>query len=376
MKTGKAEVLYDWLASVRGDQQMILNMFVLALVALSLWGIKPVKSATELNQNYLSLKTTNALRGIFALVVTFHHVSKGTISIYPYSEFVDMGYLAVAFFFFVSGYGLQKKHITDPSYQNKFLLKRLPPVLLLPILMLSFYFVAALVNGDSLTVKDILLSVFDNHPVVSGSWYVINISIFYVVFYLFMKLFKQHHFAMVVGAVVFYVVWAFSCFRLSHGLWWYSATHLLAVGMFWAVYEKQILAVLKKCYYFVALLFWVTFLIVFSFRNQIITLPIPFILSLIRIVTAVIFVIGIWLFTMKFQIGNRVLAFLGKISYEIFLSHCFFHIFFKSEAVNIENDILYMAAVLVSTIVSSVLLNKVTSALLKKYNALLKKKAI
>ncbi len=355
---------------------MLLNCFVFALVVLSLWGIKPVTSATLLNDKYLSLQTTNSLRGIFSLVVVLHHLSKEVTAIYPYSQFVDMGYLAVAFFFFVSGYGLQKKHMTDPSYQNKFLLKRLPSVLLLPILMLAFYCAEAFASGEVLSVKDILFSVFDDHPTVAGSWYVINISIFYVVFYFLMKVFKKHYFAMIAGAIVFYVVWAIGCLLLGHGLWWYSATHLLAIGMFWAVYEKQILATLKKCYYFVAPLFWVIFLGVFSFRNQIISLPIPHIFRLIRIVTAVIFVIGIWLFTMKFQIGSRILDFLGKISYEIFLSHCFFYTFFRSDIVNVENDFLYVVVVLAVTVVSSVLLNLLTAMLLKRYSVLLKRKSV
>ena len=58
----------------------------------------------------LSKDKCNCLKGVFAMVVLLHHLKQhsGVFSDYavPSIIFQAMGYLSVAVFFFISGYGL------------------------------------------------------------------------------------------------------------------------------------------------------------------------------------------------------------------------------------------------------------------------------
>ena len=351
---------------------MVLNLFVLVLTVVSFWGIKPVKTLRNINDKYISVEMSVCFKGIFAVVVMLHHLSQRINPVYPYKEFLDMGYLAVAVFFFLSGYGLQKKNITDPLYSKGFLLKRLPAVIIPAIIVAAIFWIKAAMSGIYHSIPSILFSVWTGNTFVPSSWYIVNIVAFYVVFGILMKVFKKSNF-LIIGSVVFYIAWVLWCFVTNHGLWWYSATHLLVVGLIWATYEKKLMQFVCKTYFIVTPFIWLAFLLLFGFRNRIIELPIPGIGIIICPITSVIFVVGLFLFSMKFQIGNTAINFLGKISYEIYLIHGFFILIFRGEYINIENDFVYMAAVICTSIIGAFILNKVDEYLLNCYKVVMKK---
>lgn len=344
---------------------MVLNLFVLVLTVVSFWGIKPVKTLRNINDKYISVETSVCFKGIFAVVVMLHHLSQRINPVYPYKEFLDMGYLAVAVFFFLSGYGLQKKNITDPLYSKGFLLKRLPAVIIPAIIVAAIFWIKAAMSGIYHSIPSILFSVWTGNTFVPNSWYIVNIVAFYVVFGILMKVFKKSNF-LIIGSVVFYIAWVLWCFVTNHGLWWYSATHLLVVGLFWATYEKELMHFIRKVYFVIAPLIWFSFLLIFGFRNKIIALPVPGIEIMIRPVTSAFFVAGLFLFSMKFQTGNKATKFLGKISYEIYLIHGFFILVFRGNNINIENDFIFMIAVMCATIIGAFIFNKINEFLLKQ----------
>ncbi len=78
---------------------IIIDILPLSLLILILYKMKPVKPLRALDSTeYLSVDTTKSYRGLFALVVIFHHLSRLTESGVIFHKFKLVGYLAVAYF--------------------------------------------------------------------------------------------------------------------------------------------------------------------------------------------------------------------------------------------------------------------------------------
>lgn len=92
---------------------------------------------------YLSKENTNLLKGVFALIVVSAHCRNEMISLnntYLGMILTASGYLAVAMFYFFSGYGLEKQYqINKKRYIDSFFLNRIVAFYILYILILSIY---------------------------------------------------------------------------------------------------------------------------------------------------------------------------------------------------------------------------------------------
>ena len=160
---------------------MLLDLLVLLLLAVTLLNIKIVKPITAFNDECLSLKSCNSYRGMFALVVILHHISQRVTCGYLLPDFTRVGYLAVSVFFFLSGYGLLKKHLSDDNYSRGFLQKRIPTILIPYILMTVLYWCVYAVLGDVKSIEFLWNDFLKNgNLIVWFSWYVVAILLFYL----------------------------------------------------------------------------------------------------------------------------------------------------------------------------------------------------
>jgi len=366
----------EW-GSTMALSNIMIDLLFVSLLILLFYGATLTKPFKSLNRGeYLSVETGKYYRGFFAIVVVFHHLARRTETGIAFRYFAAIGYLAVAFFFFISGYGLQKSYIAkSDSYRKGFILKRIPSVLIPYIIMTAIYWLMNLISGRFYSLKDILIAIFNGSPIVSHSWYIINILLFYVVYWLLMLVFKKHYFLIILGGTVWYFLYAVFCTKMGYGRWWYNASHLLIVGMFWATYERKILDLIDKSYFVIAPAICCAFIILLLFKGKIAALiKLPSII--ITLFTVILFILCVIMFAMKVQIGNKVLGFLGDISLEIYLSQGIFMRTLRSGNISIENDFLYSVAVLTGTIIFSYFLHILFRFILKKYKLLLDKSKI
>lgn len=63
------------------------------------------------NSEYLSVQQTKNLKGIFTLIVLFHHLAIFASVGDVYNIFINSGYIAVGGFLFISGYGLMYQYM-------------------------------------------------------------------------------------------------------------------------------------------------------------------------------------------------------------------------------------------------------------------------
>lgn len=339
-----------------------IDLLAVFLLIISAIGMRPVQGDTFINKEYLSVGTGKVLRGFFALVVIFHHLALRVTVGSLFHVFTQAGYLAVAVYFFLSGYGLQKSHMASEDYSKRFLLKRLPKILSPYAVVTVLYWIANMCNGVVYSMGEIFAALQNGTPIVSFSWYINCICCFYVAYWLFMSMCRKHYFGMILCACLWLAAYIVVCRYLGRSKWWYNTPQLLILGMIWAVYEQKILRIIKK-YYFAAVSVTATALIAADIAKH--TLETHAAFPSLTMLTAVFFVLLILLLSMKVTLTSRILSFLGKISMELYLIHGLWINVLRSELLYIQDDSLWAFAVVGSSIVSALILHQAMTGFCK-----------
>ncbi len=330
----------------------------------------------------LGLSQSKSLLGFFAVLVVLHHLVQ-TIGAESASIFIvleDFGVCLVAAFFFFSGYGLLHSLRQKPDYFKDFWKKRFSTILI-PFYVCTFIFILT----DILCGKKYLLKMFLGY--VSGwilrnthMWYIVEIAILYIVFYLLFRFIKKRSIALLC-MFAFLVTLTAGSLLLCHGEfwfqgeWWYNSTLLFFLGLIVGEYEEPFLDLLKKHYAIYTILFTVGFLVFRQitaymllhhgywtenalsngYGDKVITL-IP------QLCMSFFFVILLILISLKCRFQNPVLSFLGNISLELYLIH---NLFIEQLDI-ITGTGLYVLAVLLCSILAAALLHRFDTLLICK----------
>lgn len=348
---------------------VFIDILPIVLLVITLIGIKPIRPLSGINREYLSVDTGKCYRGLFAVVVVLHHISQRTQTGMAFHAFYYMGSLAVAVFFFLSGYGLQKSYmVKQEKYRKKFLARRLPTVLFPYIAVTAIYWVMYYyTDGISYSFKDVITAIVKGSPIVSNSWYIINILLFYAVFWLLMCICKKNYRSMIILSCMWYPVYALFCIKMGYGSWWYTSTPVLIIGMFWAVYEEKIIDVINNHNSIIPLT-WGLFAVSFLFQNKLkIFIPSYGTELIFSVVTVSLFAVSVVLFSVKFRFGNKILAFLGSISLEIYLIHGLFIKVLRSDKLYIRNELIWAVLVVGASVAAGYILHIFFSAVISKY---------
>lgn len=355
---------------------IILDILSILLLLLLFYKARIMKPLHLLNDDYLSVDTGKCYRGWFAIVVVFHHLASCTKSGTIFRVFTLVGYLAVAFFFFLSGYGVQKSYMTkEDNYKKHFLFKRISSVLIPYFIITIIYWLMYFIKGDFYSIKDIVTAIIDGEPIALYSWYIICIINFYIIYWLLMVICQKKYFCMILGGIIWYFLYAIFCSKMGYGIWYYNASQLLIVGMFWATYERKILKILKNNYIIIAPIIFAAFIVLFLFNENISSIiGMTYTSLILTLFTAILFVLSVLLISLKVKIGNKIFSFLGEISFEIYMSQGLFIKILRSNLIYIKNDFLWCLAVLSGTIIFSYFLHKMFQFIMEKYKIIFIKK--
>lgn len=347
---------------------ILMDSLVILLIFIFFWKSKFVKPLKEFNNQYLSLESTRMIKGFLAIVIIFLHLTHETTEGFLFPKFMNIGFLAVSVFFFISAYGLQKRYMSDKDYVKHFLSKRISAVLIPYIVFCYLYWLTSVIFFNySYSLKEILyeLIIYGN-TLVRYSWFVIAILIFYFAFYIFMKLCKNNQLRMPFFMFIYDLVWVFFCWKMGYGSWWYNSVYGLVLGNIYAMFENKILLFLKKHYCTLLSLSSLLLFLFFGVLHKKFGVKVP----IITIYSELFFLILVILIMMKLRIGNKILDFLGKISYEIYLSHGLLFMILRSNLIWIHNSFLYSIMVIFGTILIAFLFHKIFECLSRKYKML------
>lgn len=305
----------------------------------------------QFSQDYLNLKQSKQIQALACIGIMIHHVTqqitsygnnpKGPITVFSY-----IGFMFTALFFFFSGYGLLYSYRCKKDYLDGFLKKRLPSVLIpfwiTNILIIIVQKFLGTDNSDFLsTVKDIVGVTLVN----SNGWFVIEIVILYLLFYVIFSVLKNKDLAAALLCIMTVLLMVYSLFQghdpytnkihWFRGEWWYNSTICFCYGVLYANYKEKIERSFRSFYYIWTLIAGLLTLLMIcasiytlnhygyyrelvhdGIRSASITLS-------VQSVSCIVFTTFVLFLNMRFPLKSRILEYLGSILLTLFLVHGF-----------------------------------------------------
>lgn len=283
------------------------------------------------NISYMTSSRTGCLKGILAFIIVFDHIG----AIMPVDDMVfsllhSVGFLAVAIFFFFSGYAVEKQRGKRADYlSGRFLYKKIVALLVPMFLVNGIYIIVEACLG--LQKVDLsggkwalyLFDLFGVYVINSTVWYIRSLFLLLVVYFILKKYIKNGV-AANVGLVVFTTL-----LTVLRSIAWKEGTgqdwgmlYCFIVGVLWAEYEEKILSFLKK-HYLVCLLGSLVlsgvFLGLFMINYDVVIGKLLF-----RNIGTTCFSIFVAVLLLVVDIHNAFLEKWGKISLEMYLIHFVF----------------------------------------------------
>ncbi|MBZ9536851.1 acyltransferase [Cytobacillus oceanisediminis] len=331
-----------------------MDLLVIILLVILLSNIKI--STKGQFADYLDPKVTNQLKGIFTLVVIFHHLSQRTGEGILFNLFSYVGYLAVSVFFFISGYGLMIQYQRKrEKYLESFVKLRIPSILLPYILTTIIYFFSFKLLGENVSLKTTFLSLINGNPLVSFSWYIIAILFFYCLFYIAGKISKRIYYKFIIVIFLGIFLYISLCKIAGYDSWWYNSCFSFFIGIIWANYNDLISIYFKKIYVlkivFISFIFLLLFMIPLLLpKYELNQTILKNIIIFSQFLSSSLFSILVMLICKKIRLNNYILLFLGGISLEIYLFQGLLIKVLRNNLWEIENDIIFSLLVIILTI--------------------------
>lgn len=336
-------------------EHLILCIFPAILLVIMIIKVKIAPKGT-FHEDFLSLQQSKILQGMIAVSIVFHHLSqyittygnewKGPITLYS-----SMGILFTTIFFFCSGFGLMTSFQTKPDYLKTFIKRRIPAVLIPFLISNIIYFLFVGVYFDRVdSVIDSLVCIIGIRLINTNTWFLVEILLLYLAFYLTHHFIKKPCKAMGVLSAFVGILMLVSLLlchdnsekggRWFMGEWWYNTTIFFLVGMYTARYYTKIIAFFKKHYKWLLPVSVVAFFLMFDLEEVVLRsfgyykeweghpgYGAKFFTLIAQILVCATWLVMVLLISMKVRFKNRVLILLGKISLEIYIIHELFKLY-------------------------------------------------
>ena len=377
----------------------LFMIYPVLLIILTFWGadfsglIRPSKCDNAFAAHEDFFAQSKMIKAAACLFIILHHLTQrttvyGNIDKGPINIFNDMGYMFTAIFFFFSGFGLITSLYSKRDYLDDFLIKRLPTVLL-PFWLINIIYLLLnrFVYGKREGVIEILKDLFSLQLINGNGWFIIEITLIYLMFFVLFRLIKSRNAALTILCIAVLVIIPFVLTQghkadgakeaWFQGEWWANSTLSFILGMLYARFKNSWDAFFKKHYYpklvitaVIAVLMHIVATVInrsmgyyhagrpTAVRDAVVTV-------IVQNIDACIFVMLILLLSMKISLGNRFIRYISGVSLELFLIHGAFVelIFFKFDT---DNDVLRFAIVYVLSIAATVLLAPIIKFVVKR----------
>lgn len=361
--------------------QILLALFPVLLLGILLFGVK-VEAKGQIRETFWDLTDAKNLQAVAAFFIVLHHLTQsitdyGRIDKGPITGLNSVGILFTSIFFFFSGYGLYSSLHTKEDYLSHFFRNRVMKVLIpfvltnwiYAILMASFY-------QRISSIFDFCTSLLGFTLMNTNAWFVVEILLYYIVFYFAFKKCKNERNAMS-------VMWSVSVLIMLVGLlaghdrtrvnghwfmgeWWYNTTFMFPLGLTIAKNKSRVSSFLKQKF---AIRFYVTFavfILAYFVSEYIIDRGGYYfegwyglfhsMLSLLgQMILCSLFLILILMVNMKCCFDNDLLRLMGSISLEIYLIHGAFSDYLSREFY--KSDDIYFLFVIGYSILGAMLLH-------------------
>lgn len=300
---------------------MVLFILILLMIIIA---NAEIAQPDTFNTEYISIKQSNVIKGIFVLLVVLKHGSSylnlNGILDGPYKSFDShLGQMVVSMFLFYSGFGMIKSIMKKRfSYIKTLPVKRFLIVVLnfdIAVILFEIMNICLKIHFDW---KTILLSFTGWVGVGNSNWYMFAIFVLYILLFVsfyFLKWFDRD-ISLYIGMTIFtilsimFVYWEI---KVGQPTWFYNTIILFALGGWFALFQDKIESVLLKNDYIylsagaiMTVLYWI------SFKNRSYGIK-------AYSVWAVLFTLAVVVITMKINIKSTALEWIGKRVFSIYI---------------------------------------------------------
>lgn len=301
---------------------MVFFMLFLLLIVVKAAQVAP---AGQFNGDYLSIKNSNIIKGIFVITVIFSHCSQyitlGGMYDEPYLRFQGfLGQMIVAMFLFYSGYGVMES-ITKKgwSYVKSIPTKRFIKVLVNFDIAVLLYLILDLVLGLKYDAKTILLSFIGWENIGNSNWYILAILALYIltfVAFFLMKWFDSKPMLFVYVLILSVLTVGFVLFemKMEKGSWYYNTAILFPLGCWYSLLKPYIDKIVMKndiIYSFVAMIVGGGLFVSYTMKNDYGIEGYS--------LWAIFFTLALVVFTMKFSFNSTLLEWFGKHVFSVYI---------------------------------------------------------
>lgn len=362
---------------------MIFIVLIFAFICI--YSINLVPSTNSCSENgtrpfmvdYMSVEKTTAIKGIFIFIVFLTHFDdyitfSSAMDIAYNEKFQLIGQRMVTMFMFYSGFGVMESiKKKGNSYIKGIPVKRFFGTMFRFDIALVLFLILGLCIGTKFTLKQVLLSLIGWDSLGNSNWYIFAVLMLYLFTYIGFIIFKDklHYIPSIVTVTLLtaaYVVILLG-FNLK-GSWWVDTVIIYPMGMIYSLIKKPIEKFVNSTDTIWLVLFICSIVattVAYSLRDK---------SFLMREIAMVFFVIAVVLFTMRVSLNNKVLQFLGKHLFGIYILQRIPMILFKHIGLADYNIYLFFFASLAVTIVMAWLFEKYVGKLWNKISAFKLKK--
>ena len=306
--------------------------------------------------DYLSIENCTSMRGIAAIGIVLHHLSERIQGDSLFRWLAVIGYILVAFFFFLSGYGLMAQYRKKKdAYLTGFLRKRVLYLIIIYLLDIALYsFFDALV-GKPHTIGEIFKSIFIS-GIARNSWYLIVLIGVYFVFWIIFKVFKNTTDNIKIFSVFLaQLFFAVCCIVFEISPTWYYSNFGLTVGMLYCRYRSEIDKQLERRYAVSLIIIAITYCVLYSFPPLIERFGAGkyslLIRSFCRLLSSPMSAILIVVLSYNFNPSAILWRKIGEVSFEVFLLHGLVFTFLRSDILFVQSDALWTVLTVVISII-------------------------
>lgn len=300
---------------------MIIYIYIIILLMLIPWQV----NIKGFNSEYLSRSNTTALKGILCLIVLISHYTQNDY--YPLNR-LDYAYLSfkpmydqlvMAVPFFYSAYGVTESIKSSGfSYIRRIPVKRILKVFVIYDLAQIMFLFVNRYAGISYSLKDIVLSFVGWHTIGSDNWFIFTLFAMYAFSWVSFRMYRENYVMAAAAVTVETLGLILVLYRLNRDPYWYDVLMAYPLGIWFSLYRERIEKQLfqNSRYYPVLITLAGVFAVVwigfhdFSSRNQI-----------VYEFCSCLWMVLVVLFSMKVNLANPVLYFLGKNLFGFYLMH-------------------------------------------------------
>lgn len=187
---------------------------------------------------------TDLVKLIAAIAVVVCHLFTFYMHNPAWAAESQFGSLSVSIFFFLSGYGLMCSYsLKGKKYLEGFCIHRISKIII-PLLTAYIIYIPILrlINHTG-GIIEAIQRLFSSNPLLPYSWYVTEITLLYLLFYIVMRFVPRYKLPALSLAIVFMLAGMLLA-GLPH--WWINASPCFIIGLWYYKYEHPIMNQMNK----------------------------------------------------------------------------------------------------------------------------------